>query len=83
MIFFNGGVMAQIDFVREYKWYGGNTIFEVVYTSGKYRTFTNDPSNNARSFINRSKSSGDVTIQYDRTFNRKEILYGIYKRAHV
>lgn len=75
--------MAQIDFVREYKWHGGNTVFEVIYKTGRCRTFMNNPSRNAWMFIDRSKSSGDVTVQHDKTFDRKEILYGICGRSHA
>lgn len=62
---------ATIKFVREYMSYG-HKWFDIVYNSGRVCTVTaEDLPKTAETFIR----TANHEMQYDRVFNRNEIIY--------
>lgn len=63
----------MIKFVRMYKMYRENW-FEVIYTSGRIHTYVGEP-NLPKTVSTFVTTATKRTEQYDRVFNRPEMIY--------
>ncbi len=69
--------MGNISFVRKYKLYKGNLFcYDIIYKSNRWSfRMDDDLPKTARHFIARAEENGWIVEQYDKLFERDEVLY--------